>query len=330
MNDKLLVELINSKAFQRLKLISQQGVPANFLPKTTPAYSRYEHSIGVMAILRKLGASQEEQAAGLLHDVSHTAFSHIVDYVIGSGVNEDYQDSTHKEFFLPGSELANILEKNSLDPKMVSNLEIHGLLERHQPELCADRLDYTLRYHAHNGDRAFVKRCIESITVSAGAMAFSSLDPAREFAERHLATWNAKRGGYAEKGWDMAVRWYLFSSALKIALSKNIITMEDFKQNDDHVIGMIDKAGDAGIAKILEILKNKMEFTLSEDDPKVEIRFKFRYVDPLFIDEGDSVKRVSEADPDFKRLLNDAIAINRHGCVLKLGSIKGIKLPIEP
>jgi hypothetical protein len=324
----MLVDLINSKAFQRLKLISQQGVPADFLPKTTPAYSRYEHSIGVMAILRKLGASPEEQAAGLLHDVSHTAFSHIIDYVISSGANEEYQDSNHKRFFLLGSELANILEKHSLDPKRVSNLEIYGLLERHQPELCADRLDYTLRYHAHNGDMAFVKRCIESITASAGVTVFSSLDPAREFAERHLATWNASRGGYAEKGWDMAVRWYLFSSALKIALSKNIITMGDFKQNDDYVMGMLNKAGDAAIVKILELLKNNMEFTLSEDNPKVEIRFKFRYVDPLFI-EGDSVKRVSEADPDFKRLLNDAIAINGHGCVLKLGSIKGIELPIE-
>lgn len=326
--DNMLFDLINSKAFKRLEQISQQGVPATFLPKATTTYSRYEHSIGVMVILRKLGASSEEQAAGLLHDVSHTAFSHVIDYVIGDGTKEDYQDSIHKDFFHNDSELSQILQLHSLDPKRVSNLEIHGLLERPQPEMCADRFDYTMRYYAHNGDKAFVKRCVDSITMRDNVMVFSSLDPAREFAERHLATWNATSGGYAEKGGDIAVRLYLFSSALKIALSKNLITIEDFKQTDGYVMDRLVKAGDVRIDKILKILSNNIEFTLSESNPKIELRSKFRYVDPLFLS-GDSTKRVSNADADFGRLMNDAIKMNRNGNKLKIGSIKGIEIPIN-
>lgn len=65
---------------QRLKGISQFRIPDKYYFKDN--YSRFEHSIGVMVLLGKLGASQEEQIAGLLHDVSHKAFSHVYDWVV--------------------------------------------------------------------------------------------------------------------------------------------------------------------------------------------------------------------------------------------------------
>lgn len=34
-----------------------------------------------MLLNRQLDASMEEQIVALLHDVSHTAFSHVIDYV---------------------------------------------------------------------------------------------------------------------------------------------------------------------------------------------------------------------------------------------------------
>lgn len=49
-----------------------------------------------MLLLRKLGASLNEQIAGLLHDASHTAFSHTADWVLGHKETEDYQDIHHE------------------------------------------------------------------------------------------------------------------------------------------------------------------------------------------------------------------------------------------
>src|SRR3989344_8664366 len=84
--EEVLIELINSKPFQRLKGISQQGMPRELW--FTHVNSRYEHSIGVLIILRRLNAGLEAQVAGLLHDVSHTAFSHVVDWVFGDPLKE--------------------------------------------------------------------------------------------------------------------------------------------------------------------------------------------------------------------------------------------------
>ena len=108
----VLLELIKSKSLQRLKGISQFGIPDEFYYLKN--FSRYEHSIGVMILLKQLGASEKEQIAGLLHDVSHTAFSHVIDWVVGEGLTEDFQDNQHKNF-IKSSPLTKILKKYNYD-----------------------------------------------------------------------------------------------------------------------------------------------------------------------------------------------------------------------
>lgn len=88
--DVVLEELILSKPMQRLKGIHQAG--ASYLMNEKWNVTRFDHSVGVMLLVKKLGGSVEEQIAGLLHDVSHTAFSHVIDYVFD---NED--ESYHEE-----------------------------------------------------------------------------------------------------------------------------------------------------------------------------------------------------------------------------------------
>ena len=87
--EQVLIELINSSAIQRLKEISQFGLPEEYHHRKV--FSRYAHSVGVLILLRRLGADLDEQIAGLLHDVSHTAFSHVIDWVLENS-EENYQD----------------------------------------------------------------------------------------------------------------------------------------------------------------------------------------------------------------------------------------------
>jgi len=99
-NDKALVELLRNPLLLRLKNISQFGVPNEYYHHKN--FNRYEHSVGVMLLLRKLGANLEEQIAGLLHDVSTLAFSHITDWVFADGGTkgsaENYHDTINHDF----------------------------------------------------------------------------------------------------------------------------------------------------------------------------------------------------------------------------------------
>ena len=112
--ESILQRLLIHPELCRLKRISQFGLPFTYYP--LPQFDRYEHSVGVMMLVRSLGASLEEQVASLLHDASHTSFSHIVDWVIGNPKREDFQDKRHRVYLI-NSSLASILEEGGFSPQ---------------------------------------------------------------------------------------------------------------------------------------------------------------------------------------------------------------------
>lgn len=142
--EPVLLELIESPIFQRLKHIHQYGLA--YYITHQEEYNRYDHSIGVFAILRVNEASLEEQIAGLLHDVSHTAFSHVGDWIFGKENQEiDYQNGIHS-VFLEKSGLADILRKyNYTIDQILPKEELFPALENSLPNLCADRIDYNIQ-----------------------------------------------------------------------------------------------------------------------------------------------------------------------------------------
>ena len=78
--DSVLLELLETNAMQRLKGVQQAGIC--YFVKDPYSFTRYEHSVGVCMLCRMFGASLQEQVAALLHDASHTVFSHVGDFFI--------------------------------------------------------------------------------------------------------------------------------------------------------------------------------------------------------------------------------------------------------
>lgn len=147
-SEPLLFNLLQSPYLTRLSGVNQHGITG--LLGLTPPITRLEHSIGAFLIVRSLGASLSEQVAALLHDVSHTALSHVVDWALTSPGQESYHE-VHKARYLDRSDLVDIVERfaadlgpgrNSVD---VFHEEKFPLVEYPAPRLCADRIDYALR-----------------------------------------------------------------------------------------------------------------------------------------------------------------------------------------
>lgn len=142
--EPVLLELIHSPPMQRLKQIHQYGV--SYYTTHNEEYNRFDHSIGVFAILRKNNAPLVEQIAGLLHDVSHTVFSHVGDWVFGKENCEiDYQTTIHK-LYLCHSGIEKILLKHGYTIEQVfPNRNEFQMLEQPLPNMCADRIDYNIQ-----------------------------------------------------------------------------------------------------------------------------------------------------------------------------------------
>ncbi|MFA5173913.1 MAG: HD domain-containing protein [Candidatus Pacearchaeota archaeon] len=290
--EQVLIELINSKEVQRLKNISQMGLPQEYYH--IPVYSRYEHSIGVLILLRRLNADLTEQIAGLLHDISHTAFSHVVDWVIGDPEKEDYQDKNHL-ITIQNSEIPTILKKYNLNYKEISELDKFSLLDQEIPSLCVDRIDYSLRELVEIFDFELIHAILRSLTNFNGQIVFDSSELAYEFAKGYLKLQKEHWAGNQAK-----IRYYLLAEILKKALEKKIIFLEDFKSTDKEIILKLINSKEANILNDLDKLKKRIFF--EESNEGFVAKKKFRYVDPEVLINHE-IKKLSEISKEYSIFL---------------------------
>ncbi len=306
--EPVLIELINSGLVQRLKGIAQYGLPDNLYFKK--GCSRYEHSLGVMLLLRKLGASLEEQVAGLLHDISHTAFSHLFDWVIDNQMNEDYQDKRHKSFFY-NPKIRKTLKKYGFSVNKISNPEEFNLLERPAPSLCADRLDYSLREMRDWLSAKDLNYLIGSLKIEKGRIVFFDLKAANLFARNYSRCQREHWGGY-----EAVARYHLASLLFKNALRKKILKLDDFYQQDHFVIRKLINSKDREILNSLSLLEQN-PLLRKKGIKNIIINKKFRYVDPEVFKEG-KIKKLSQLSLSFKTFLEQQRALNQKGIKVSL------------
>ncbi|OJJ45182.1 hypothetical protein ASPZODRAFT_134579 [Penicilliopsis zonata CBS 506.65] len=140
-HEPVLIELLQSPEVQRLQGICQHGV-TGFLG-LTPRVTRLEHSVGALILVRRVGATIEEQVAALLHDISHTTLSHVIDHALSKPGEGSYHE-VHKTRYLEMTRLPDILTRHGINQKVFEE-ELFPLVEMPSPQLCADRLDYALR-----------------------------------------------------------------------------------------------------------------------------------------------------------------------------------------
>lgn len=304
--EPVLIELLNSSSVNRLRGIQQYGIPRQYYEM--PGFTRYDHSVGVMVLLKRLGAGLCEQISGLLHDVSHTAFSHVTDYVFGD--SEKAQDARHKGYLL-STELPGILSKYGLDPEHVADIDAHPLLEQEAPDLCADRVDYALRELALSSRRSTIPRYLDNIHVVQGKIAFSDFEVARDFGRDYAFMHESKWAGV-----EKTIRQHLFATAIRAALDCGDITVSDLFEDDEHALKKLQNSRNPKVRGVLDMLRQEPSLNNSPE-PDLILPRRQRHVDPHFISNG-GLARVTERSAQYSKMIELQKRLLGRGAGLKI------------
>ena len=282
--DKVLEELILSKPIQRLKRIHQGG--ASYLVNEKWNVTLYDHSIGVMLLIRMLGGSVQEQIAGLLHDVSHTAFSHVVDFVF-----ENKEEDYHEKIFsrvIRDSEIPTILAKYDYNfEEILFDDSKWTLLEQPASELCADRIDSTLRdmYQYEKINFEEINHFLSNLIVVEGKIYLQSI----EIAEWFVRTYYKEVIDFFMDPLNMYGNDIL-AMALKTALDKGLINLEDFLLEDEKLIYLMKSSKNQKVQGYLKQLHQNVLVIEDRIDYDMHRKTKVRLIDPLILRGNEKVK----------------------------------------
>jgi len=266
--EALLVELIDTVPFQRLRRIRQLG-PA-YLTFPGAESSRFTHSLGVLQLARQALAGLERQApqlaeqrgllyaAALLHDLGHAPFSHSGEEMFGlrhegwSGrvIREHPALRDRLEAFAPGTAaaVADLLEHGRCDQPAIKALV--------SSQLDCDRLDYLLRDSYSTGasyGRLDLERILASLCL--GPDGGLAVHPKGLMAvEHYLVVRNLMYRSVYNHRLNVVCNWLLTRS---IAVARQLgpeqvwadavmqrwlwhpdaLSLDDFLGNDDHRTG---------------------------------------------------------------------------------------------
>jgi HD superfamily phosphohydrolase len=306
--EPVIAELLASAPLQRLARIHQSG--AAWLVRPGRDASRREHTIGVMLLVRRHGGAVAEQVAAVLHDVPHTAFSHVVDRVF-ENPDDDYHEH-HLARVVHASEIPAILARHAVDLDAVLDPKRWPLLEQPQPDLCADRIDYALRDYvrAGLGPRDEVSAFLDDLTVWRERLVCRTAGAAEWFARAYAAVVDGLYMDPLECYADVAL-----VEALRLALRRGVLAESDFFLDDAAVLARL-RAADPDVAARLADLAHP-RFEPDDQSPTVRLPRKPRSVDPLVL-RGDTTVRVSTLSPEVRALNERVLAKARRGVGLRL------------
>jgi hypothetical protein len=286
-DDPGLLALIGSRSFARLAGVRQAGPSSLAFP--FKEITRREHSLGVHLLLKRLGADRREQVAGLLHDVSHTAFSHAVDFVHASD-EQDHHERLKPEL-LHRPDLAGPIRALGFEPDDFHDDSVFPLLEQPLPRLCADRLDYFLRDSLVCGVSTpeSAAKTLDALMVHDDVIGFDNeaiaRDAATRFARMNDEWWASPTEGYI---------YNEFADALREGFRLGLIRDADLLDlDDDAVLDRLASSQSPLIAAKLDRIVRFRPESLVGFVPRVLP--KHRRIDPPVRD-GDRWTTLSEID----------------------------------
>ncbi len=297
--EPVLIDLVESGPVERLKGIHQAGASFYVLPDARPT-TRYEHSLGVLYVLSRLGASLEERVAGLLHDVPHTAFSHTADIVFPNDEHNFHETFQHA--VIAGSDVPSILEKYGVSPRAALEPDSYPLLEKPLPDLCADRIDYSLRDLCNDG-RIDTGQAISFLGHLLPTHLGIIVDDA-DVAEWYATMFREANDLYWTGPLEAGAYWAL-AGAIRRGYEIGRFTEDDLFSTDAEAMSRLRGLDDEEVRAYLSLLTPGTRFyEVTDGGPYFATHMKQRYVNPLVLEKGwEAPRRLSEVSEAYRRRL---------------------------
>ncbi len=291
-DEPVILALLETAVLTRLKGILQHGITG--LIGLTDQTTRFDHSVGAMLIVHRLGGSVEEQIAALLHDVSHTAFSHVIDYVVDGHDDQSYHDEI-KEAYLAQTDIPATLAQFGYEWQQFLHEEDFPILEQPSPHLCADRVDYFLRdaYGLGLATMEEITFGLDSLILANGRIAVNNMEAAQWFANTYMQADDKSWANFREVGlYEVTAR------AIKRALQIELITEADFMMTDEQFWQKLHQGNDEELKYWLSVITLETQFERDDDNPTFRVSTKLRTIDPDVLIDGE-LRPLSTLDPNF-------------------------------
>lgn len=197
--DEILLDLVNNPLVRRTMSIEQLTLDKH--TETIPGaaeFSRWEHIWGSVVFVRQMTEDMQLsdrekmilQLRTFVSDLGHTAYSHLGDWMFQSEGQVENQHDQELMRLLEISGINNVLRQHSIDPADVVFPDVQDWIERPQPDLCVDRVDFGAREIQRWAEFSVplhyaIQR--EAFTIDeSGNMVMKNLKLAREFATAYL------------------------------------------------------------------------------------------------------------------------------------------------
>ena len=315
---RVLEEVISTGAVQRLRKINQYGAWQFILPRLRT--SRFDHCIGVCHLLARLGASLEEQVAGLTHEVSHTAFSHVTDYLYQDG-QEEREPLFEKA--LMGSEIPAVLRRYGIKPQSLLETSRFTLLERGLPDLCADKLDSFFRDSVLLGicTPAQAHMFLRYLTKEEGEIMVTDSMAAKKMG---LAYMECSKKLWASP--TQAASYKIMADAIRHAMMSRAVSREDFLLTDQELYKKMRGSGNPNVVSRLDMITPSFFAVHSPQKYDFFVKHGASCIDPKVLHAG-NISRLSEIDPEYKAVMEGFLAKASQGYFVKVfpGKNQGLK-----
>ena len=290
-----------SKSMQRLKGVDMNcGLQFTSHPDFSSygPYSRYEHSVGVACIIWYFTHDKKQTLAGLFHDISTRAFSHVIDFVRKDYLVQESTEDNTRQFILQDTVIMNQLLCDGISVDEVSDYHVYPIADNDAPRLSADRLEYTL------GNLLNYRKCtIEEIekyykdlTVGVSEdgkqeIMFQNRDIAEEFAFGALSCGMIYSCDFDRYGMEKLAK------ILRKGLKDKTLTESDLYLSEIEVVNKLSHS---------DLCNTWDEYTRLYDVAKdpfgdIMVNAKKRYIDPYVCKHG----RVTTFSVAFKNAVNE-------------------------